>query len=39
MSQASPMPPVRVVLVDELPRTPSGKVKKAELRERLRSQL
>jgi acyl-CoA synthetase len=30
--------PERVVLVEEMPRTPSGKVKKAELRARLRAQ-
>ncbi len=30
--------PERLVLVDELPRTPSGKVKKVELRERLRAE-
>jgi non-ribosomal peptide synthetase component E (peptide arylation enzyme) len=30
--------PERLVLVDDMPRTPSGKVKKAELRARLRSE-
>lgn len=30
--------PERIVLVDDLPRTPSGKVKKTDLRERLRAE-
>jgi len=29
---------IRIVVVDDLPRTPSGKVKKVELRERLRAE-